>query len=115
MLLLVYGALLGVWTLLDPNFTLQAGMNVGDFAWTDNNLPDRPTFVLACNVTGYVPNDLWFYGWHLGNALRTVSEMDPHLMLHLLLPPLLFESAYAIDFHMFSKVRRWLSAPGISA
>lgn len=31
--------------------------------------------------------------------------MDPHLLLHVLLPPLLFESAFAIDYHVFEKVR----------
>ena len=37
-------------------------------------------------------------------AIQTVASMDPHLLLYVFLPALLFESANAIDFHVFKKV-----------
>jgi len=44
------------------------------------------------------------------------SEMDPHLLLHIFLPPLLFESAFAIDYHIFRKTATkvaLLAVPGL--
>lgn len=32
-----------------------------------------------------------------------VVNMDPHLMLHIFLPVLIFESAFAMDVHTFMK------------
>ena len=72
--------------------------------------------ILQCNVTEYLPNDHNFHGWHLGNAVRLLAEMDPHLLLHLMLPPLLFESAFAIDWHIFKKLAHYalfLALPGL--
>ena len=107
-LLLIFGAALGAWVKWDPNFTLQPGMLAGEHAWGDA--------VLQCNVTTFVPNDLMYHGWHFGNSLRLMAEMDPHLLLHALLPPLLFESAFAIDWHIFEKVYLYalfLAVPGL--
>ena len=107
-LLLLFGAALGAWVKWDPNFTLQPGMTEYQHEW-DGNL-------LQCNVTTYVPNDLLYHGWHFGNSLRLLAEMDPHLLLHALLPPLLFESAFAIDWHIFEKVYLYalfLAVPGL--
>ena len=36
-------------------------------------------------------------------AVRTVATLDPHTLLYVFLPALLFESAQAIDFHVFKK------------
>ena len=108
MILLLFGGLVGTWVLLDPNFTLQPGMKAGSVAWGGR--------VLQCDVTEYVANDLFAEGSHFGNAVRLLAEMDPHLLLHLLLPPLLFESAFAIDWHIFSKVSGYalfLALPGL--
>ncbi len=109
MLLLLFGMGLGFWVLLDPNFTLHPGMLAGEHSWEGR--------VLQCNVTSYVPNDLFNHGWHLGNSFRQIAEMDPHLLLHVMLPPLLFESAFAIDWHIFSKVYAYaifLAVPGLA-
>ena len=38
------------------------------------------------------------------NATRIFASIDPHTMLFIFLPALLFESAQAIDFHVFKKV-----------
>lgn len=107
-LLLIYGCALGLWVRLDPNFTLQPGMMASEHSWGGN--------VLQCNVTEYVPNDLNNQGWHFGNSLRALATMDPHLLLHVLLPPLLFESAFAIEWHVFAKVVGYaliLAVPGL--
>jgi hypothetical protein len=107
-MLLVVGALLGAWTMFDPAFTLQPGTLAGEYAWRDA--------VLSCNVTSFVPNDLHYYGHHLGNALRQLSNIDSHLLLNLLLPPLLFESAFAVDWHIFTKIWGYallLAGPGL--
>jgi NhaP-type Na+/H+ or K+/H+ antiporter len=56
------------------------------------------------NVTRFLANDLYNGGSHLGNGLRGLAEMSPHLLLNIVLPPLLFESAFAIDWHIFEKV-----------
>ena len=96
MLLLVFGWILGLWVLFDADFTLQPGMRAGEHSWG--------TAVLQCNVSNFIPNDLFNHGWHFGNSVRLIAEMDPHLLLHVLLPPLLFESAFAIDWHIFQKV-----------
>ena len=146
MLLLLFGSVLGLWVLFNPDYTLQPGMVAGSRSWPSPG----GTRTLQCNVTEYLPNDLYYNGWHLGNSLRLLAEMDPHLLLHVprarephrtrpplapftplgpslrsppsrrwvalirqpapparlqvLLPPLLFESAFAIDWHIFSKV-----------
>jgi len=107
-LLLLLGTGLGVWTMFDPAFTLQPGTRAGGYTWGP--------YTLACNVSVFVPNTLHYHGWHLGNALRILSDMDGHLILHLLLPPLLFESAFAIDWHVFTKVWGYallLAGPGL--
>ena len=112
-LLLMYGAALACWLMFDPSFTLQPGMRAGEHAWPRGGMTDA---VLQCNVTAYVPNDLHNRGSHLGNSLRGLGSIDPHLLLHVMLPPLLFESAFAIDWHIFSKVSIYaifLALPGL--
>ena len=51
-------------------------------------------------------------------SLETLAFIDPHLLLHLLLPPLVFESAFAIDWHIFDQLK-WvtllLAVPGTRA
>ena len=107
-LLLLVGMLLGAWVHFDPAFTLQPGTDEFTYSYKDAEL--------QCNISTWVPNDLNYHGWHLGNSLRQISGMDPHLLLHLLLPPLLFESAFAIDWHIFYKVSPYalfLALPGL--
>jgi len=107
-LLLLFGTAIGFWILFDSAFTLQPGMKAGEHMWSGATL--------QCNVTNFVPNDLNYNGWHFGNSVRMLAGMDPHLFLHVLLPPLLFESAFAIDWHIFSKVKLYalfLALPGL--
>ena len=88
-------------------------MVAGEHSWSRPGMSDA---FLQCNVTDFLPNDLHNGGSHLGNSLRLLSGMDPHLLLHVLLPPLLFESAFAIDWHIFHHVSLYaifLALPGL--
>ena len=113
-LLLIFGCSMAMWVLFDQQFTLQPGTQAGGYAYVDE---DGGHHVLQCNVTQRIPNDLHFHGWHLGNALRLLATLDSHLLLNALLPPLLFESAFAIDWHIFGNLSGYailLAAPGIA-
>jgi NhaP-type Na+/H+ or K+/H+ antiporter len=41
--------------------------------------------------------------FELGESAYMSAGMDPHLLLFLFLPPLIFESAFSMDFHLFKK------------
>jgi NhaP-type Na+/H+ or K+/H+ antiporter len=41
--------------------------------------------------------------FEFGESAGMVAGMDPHLLLFLFLPPLIFESAFSMDFHLFKK------------
>jgi NhaP-type Na+/H+ or K+/H+ antiporter len=96
-------------------FSLLIGAIVRQYlAW----LPVPYTVILL--VFGLVLGALAEY-WFSDNELIVsfvdkASEMDPHLLLHIFLPPLLFESAFSIDFHIFRKTG-WkvalLAIPGL--
>ena len=49
------------------------------------------------------PDELWRPGCNLLTSLLELADMDPHLLLVVFLPPLLFESAYAMDVAVFNK------------
>lgn len=59
------------------------------------------------------------YGMALGAITQSaviVSNMDPHLMLFMFLPPLIFESAFSIDTSIFFKTMKkalLLAVPGL--
>lgn len=40
---------------------------------------------------------------HLGDSLKYWRGMDPHLMLHIFIPALLFGSAFTMDLHLVRK------------
>jgi NhaP-type Na+/H+ or K+/H+ antiporter len=51
-----------------------------------------------------------------GHAVKMVSEIDPHLILFLFLPPLIFESAFAMEPHLFKRTfpqTALLAVPGL--
>ena len=43
----------------------------------------------------------WLVSTHYLVSVFRVSNMDPHLILHLFLPPLIFESSFSIEWHLF--------------
>jgi len=50
------------------------------------------------------------------NSILALGELDPHLMLHIFLPPLIFESAASLEWHIFDKSKFYimnLAGPGI--
>eukprot|EP00636_Phaeomonas_parva_P016734 CAMPEP_0118861900 /NCGR_PEP_ID=MMETSP1163-20130328/7276_1 /TAXON_ID=124430 /ORGANISM="Phaeomonas parva, Strain CCMP2877" /LENGTH=1346 /DNA_ID=CAMNT_0006795747 /DNA_START=269 /DNA_END=4309 /DNA_ORIENTATION=+ len=71
---------------------------------------------------------LLLFGMFIGALIRENSEedfmksanivggLDPHLLLHIFLPPLIFESAFSIEWHVFNK-SKWstlfLAGPGL--
>ena len=45
-----------------------------------------------------------------------LGNLDPHLLLHIFLPPLIFESAFSIEWHVFNKSKfstLFLAGPGL--
>jgi NhaP-type Na+/H+ or K+/H+ antiporter len=52
----------------------------------------------------------------LQQSVSKLGDMDPHLMLHIFLPPLVFESAASIEWHLFTKAKWYiisLAGPGL--
>eukprot|EP00957_Ditylum_brightwellii_P212354 15367198-Ditylum_brightwellii.AAC.3 len=49
-------------------------------------------------------------------SIERLANMDPHLMLHVFLPPLIFESAASLEWHLFTKSKWYifaLACPGL--
>lgn len=49
-----------------------------------------------------------------GRAILALQEVHPHVILYILLPPLLYESAASMDYHVFQKIAwqaLWLAGP----
>ena len=63
-------------------------------------------FTSLITVIGLICGVYHPYFGRLGNAIKTVSEIDAHLLLLLFLPALIFESAFNSDWHIF-KVEFW--------
>ena len=52
----------------------------------------------------------------LQQSMMKLGDMDPHLMLHIFLPPLVFESAASLEWHLFTKAKWYilsLAGPGL--
>jgi solute carrier family 9 (sodium/hydrogen exchanger), member 10/11 len=49
-------------------------------------------------------------------SLTRLADLDPHLLLHIFIPPLIYESASAIEWHVFFNLK-WtallLAVPGV--
>ena len=48
--------------------------------------------------------------------MSKLGDLDPHLMLHIFLPPLIFESAASLQWHVFTKAKWYiisLAGPGL--
>lgn len=52
----------------------------------------------------------------LQQSIEILGDLNPHLMLHIFLPPLIFESAASLEWHLFKKAK-WqilaLAGPGL--
>lgn len=54
----------------------------------------------------------------LQESIEMMGNMDPHLMLHIFLPPLIFESAASLEWHLFAQYKWYiltLAGPGLLA
>lgn len=80
-------------------FCLVFGQLIKQFAnWT--GIP----YTSLITVFGMILGVFCHGDGRFGTAMRTWSEFDPHLMLFVFLPALIFESAFNSDFHIFSKI-----------
>lgn len=62
-------------------------------------LPYTPTLF----VIGIIAGSYYSYLGVFGHALKSVIYMDPHGLLSIFLPPLIFESGFNADWHIFRK------------
>ncbi len=83
--------------------------------------------LLIIGIALGVSNRLGFFeAWHIGsltielknlsNSIQFAANIDPHLLLFIFLPILIFEAAYAMDLHTFKKSSTnaiILAVPGI--
>ena len=67
---------------------------------------------------------LIYYGNHdpninlgdMGTSINRIAAIDSHLMLYIFLPPLIFESAFSIEWHVFKNTGlkvALLAGPGL--
>ena len=52
---------------------------------------------------GFLIGELGSLNTDIGEYNRVIMDFDPHLMLYLFLPVLIFESAFSLDYHIFFK------------
>ena len=43
-------------------------------------------------------------GRQFGDSVRAYAKLDPHLIMYLFLPALIFESAFSTDYHIFRRL-----------
>ena len=46
-----------------------------------------------------------FWSDQLQRSFTTLAALDPHLLLHIFIPPLIYESASAIEWHVFFQLK----------
>jgi NhaP-type Na+/H+ or K+/H+ antiporter len=63
------------------------------------SVPYTPMLFLVGMVLGMFTNQMGT----LGSAIQTVKQLDPHSILMIFLPVLLFESGFNSDWHYFRK------------
>ena len=76
-------------------------------------LPFTATLLIFGLIMGIMVRLGWFGAFELGNisinlgflddAITWAGHIDPHLILFVFLPTLIFEAAFAMDFHTFKK------------
>lgn len=60
-------------------------------------------YTVVLLVAGFLLGILAFYSEVAAQYTHPAAHMDPHVLLHVFLPVLLFESAFAMDVHTFMK------------
>lgn len=83
-------------------FFLVIGLLIGAIVRELNkrfNVPYTPLLFLIGLLVGFFEKNLGM----LGDAARQVSNINPHGILMIFLPPLIFESGFNSDWHIFRK------------
>jgi NhaP-type Na+/H+ or K+/H+ antiporter len=83
-------------------FFLMIGLLIGAIARELNkrfNVPYTPFLFLIGLLVGFFKDSLGM----LGEAAEQVSNINPHGILMIFLPPLIFESGFNSDWHIFRK------------
>ena len=65
--------------------------------------PFTVSMIIVGSIMGAL-NHAGALGNKFGNALVALENIDPHLILIVFLPPLIFESAFSIDTHILRKI-----------
>lgn len=80
-------------------------------------LPHTMQLLILGSVLGFLLRQ--HYEWTdnaMQKSVMILGNMDPHLMLHVFLPPLIFESAASLEWSLFSKAKWYiftLAGPGL--
>jgi len=76
------------------------------------NIPYTPMVLIFGLVIGYYDTQLGFFG----EAVSLVNKIDPHTLLMIFIPGLIFEGAYNTDGYVFNK-SKWqvliMAGPGV--
>jgi len=78
-----------------------------------NTIPYLPTRVRVSHACTRLCREL---PGRLGTSVAAWARVDPHVILFVLLPPLIFESAFSLNVHVFKKVAfssMLLAGPGV--
>eukprot|EP00736_Rhodelphis_marinus_P013566 Rmarinus@m.15345 len=67
-----------------------------------NNILPYTVVLLGCGIILSTINHYEHVG-ELGDSLDQWTHIDPHLILYAFLPPLVFESAFSMDYHVFRR------------
>ena len=84
---------------------------------TTKNLPLPYTLqllIIGSVLGALLRNNRWDDSFQ--KSFEILGDMDPHLMLHIFLPPLVFESAASLDWHIFAQSKSYiltLAGPGL--
>ena len=63
------------------------------------NIPNTPMVLIAGGFLGYYSHRLPL----IGHAIKSVTQIDPHTLLMIFIPGLVFEGAYNTDGYTFNK------------
>ncbi|NLJ06072.1 MAG: cyclic nucleotide-binding domain-containing protein [Sphingobacteriales bacterium] len=80
-------------------------------------LPYTVLLLIFGIILGLIDRLGWLENMHsLANAVKWAGNIDPHVILFVFLPTLIFEAAFAMDLHIFRKISAnaiILAVPGI--
>lgn len=107
----------GLAILLFAVFALLAGALLR-FALQHTKIPYSVALLLLGLALGVCVKQDWLPGWahEFGTSIQFVAGIEPQLILFLFLPALIFESAFALEVHLFRRMLTQialLAVPGL--